>query len=117
MRTQAGKSKVGGEERPSPLRQHDLAAIRGAHDARCPVYIQAHIAFGGKLWFAGVKTHAHAHCHSFGPGMGSEGTLRVYCCEGGIGGTSKGHEESIALRIDFVAAPLLEGSAQQVAAL
>src|SRR5258708_15180174 len=42
--------------------------------------------------------------------------LRGNGCQHSVGGTGKGHEESIALRIHFVAVIFLESGAQQLAA-
>src|SRR5271167_1055641 len=99
------------------LREEHLPAVPGTHDACSPMHIQAHIAFGSKLRLARVQTHTHTYDYAFWPGMAGESTLRVYCCRESIRGTSKDHEEGISLGVDFMPAPVLEGSTQQVSAL
>ena len=62
------------------LGEQDLPAMPGAHDAGGSMHIQAHVAFGGQGWFAGVQAHAHTHSCTFRPGMAGKRTLGVHCC-------------------------------------
>ena len=48
--------------------------------------------------------------------MGGKRTLGIDCRREGIARTNERHEEGIALRIDFVAAPAVEARPQQVSA-
>src|SRR6266567_7098868 len=49
--------------------------------------------------------------------MASQGALRGYHCGDSISGTSKGYEESIALRVDLVTMILVERGTQEAPAL
>ena len=101
----------------SCLREQHLPAVTSTHDVSRTVDIQAHVAFGTCLWLTGVQPHAHADFHPLGPGMSGNRALGLHRRRDGITGTCKGHEEALALRIDFVALTRLERRAQQVTAL
>jgi hypothetical protein len=49
--------------------------------------------------------------------MASQGKLRSYRCGDSIGGTSKGHEEGIPLRVELAAVMPTKSRTQQLAAL
>src|SRR5215467_9993333 len=87
------------------------------HDTCSAMYVHANVAFRGQRRFARVQPHAHAHGHTFRPGMSSEGALRLNDCQHRVSSTSKGDEEAITLGIDLVAIPLLEGGTQHLPAL
>src|SRR6266704_4951442 len=99
------------------LGQQHLASVACAHDARCTVHIQAHIAFNRTLWLARMQTHADMHCGTSGPGMDSKRTLHLHCRAHRIGGACKGHEEGIALGVHLVPLPAVKGCTQELAAL
>src|SRR5207248_8905178 len=98
------------------LGQQHLSSVACAHDARCPVHVQAHIAFSRTLWLARMQTYAYMHCCTIGPGMGSKCTLHLHCRGYRISGTRKSHEEGITLGIYFVPAPAVKGCTQEFAA-
>src|SRR5437763_677581 len=99
------------------LGEQHLASMACAHDACCPMHVQAHIAFSRTLWLARMQTHTYMHCCTSGPGMGSKRTLHLHCCAHRIGGACKGHEEGIALGVHLVAVPAVKGGTQELAAL
>ena len=55
-----------------------------------------------------MQSHAHPHRHAFWPDMGEEGMLGSHRSRDRIGGTRKGYEEGIALRIHLVTMELAE---------
>src|SRR5205823_14614846 len=57
--------------------------------------------------------HAHAHKRALRPGMRGEAALHLHGCTDRLAGASEGHEEAISLRVDLVAAILLEGTSHQ----
>src|SRR5256714_14076772 len=61
------------------LGQQHLSSVACTHDARCPVHVQAHIAFSRTLWLARMQTHAYMHGCAIGPGMCSKRTLHLHC--------------------------------------
>src|SRR5260370_8920592 len=99
------------------LGEHYLPPMRGAHDARRVMNVQASIALSRTLWLARMKPHAVMHCGTIGPGMGSKRTLHLHCRGHRIGGACKGHEEGIALGVHVVPAPAVKGCTQELAAL
>src|SRR5207237_3656627 len=83
------------------LRKQHLASMSSAHDPSCIMHIQAHVALSRTLGLTRVQPHAHMYCNTSRPGMRSQSTLGCYRCRDRIGGTRKGHEEGISLRINF----------------
>src|SRR6266851_9570283 len=96
------------------LGEQDLPSVPGAHDAGGVMDIQAHIAFGGEFRLARVQAHADTYRHTCWPDVAGESPLGGHSRREGIGGTSKGDEEGIALRVDLVPVILVERRAQQV---
>ena len=96
--------------------QH-LASMRGAHDACGAVYVYADIAFGCSRWLTGMHAHTDAYSRVLRPEMIGKGTLRVRRCQHSIGRASKHDEESVPLRINLVAIPLLKDGSQHLTAL
>src|SRR3989442_691161 len=94
-----------------------LSSVASAHDACSAMDVQADVPFGGKLRLARMQADAHTHGHPVGPGMSSKGTLHLYCRCDSIGGTGKGHQEGIALGVDFVTAKCAERATHQGSAL
>src|SRR3989454_7320531 len=74
------------------LGQQHLSSVACAHDACCPMHVQAHIAFSRTLWLAPMQTHAYMHCCTIRPGMGSKRTLHLHCPGHCIGAAGKVHE-------------------------
>src|SRR5260370_7249970 len=91
--------------------------MRGSHDARRVMNVQANIALSRTLWLARMQPHADMHCDTIGPGMGSKRKLQLHCRGHRIGGACKGHEEGIALGVHLVPAPAVKGCTQELAAL
>src|SRR5437763_4974530 len=98
------------------LGEQHLASMACAHDACCPMHVQAHIAFSRTLWLARMQTYADMHGGTIGPGMGSQRTLHLHCRGHRIGGACKGHEEGIALGVHLVPIPALKACTQELAA-
>src|SRR5438067_89209 len=67
--------------------------------------------------FARMQSNAHPHRDAARPCLICEGSLYVYSCRDGIGGTSKGDKECVSLGIDLVTMVLLEQASQQVPAI
>src|SRR2546428_7174418 len=84
--------------------------MRGAHDARRVMHVQANIALSRTLWLARMQTHAYMHFCTIGPGMGSKRTLHLHCRGHCIGGACKGHEEGIALGVHLVPVPAVKAA-------
>jgi hypothetical protein len=87
-----------------------------AHDARRAVYVQADVASWCQGGFTGMQAYAHTDFHPFTPAISGKSALDRDCRRNSTAGTSKGYEEAIALRIDFVTMILLENRAQKVPA-
>src|SRR5512142_1539632 len=75
------------------LGQQHLASVACAHDACCPMHVQAYVALSRTLWLTRMQTHAYMHHCTIGPGMGSKRTLHLHRCAHRSGGVCKGHEE------------------------
>src|SRR5437899_867789 len=89
----------------------------GTHNAGCEVHIQAHVAIRRPLRLPAMQPHADAHHSPFGPGMRGKGALGSHSSRDGIGGTRKGEEKGISLRINFMSVILLESRSQQLPTL
>src|SRR5215831_18176942 len=79
--------------------------------------IQAQVAFGGKVRFAGMQTDPDTHVHVVGPGMSEKASLYPYGSRDGIGGASEDREEGVALGVDDLPTSAVERLLQQVPAV
>src|SRR5260370_37430163 len=91
--------------------------MRGAHDARRVMNVQANIALSRTLWLARMQPPADMHCGTIGAGMGSQRTLHLHCRGHRIGGACKGHEEGIALGGHLLPAPAVRSFTHEFAAV
>src|SRR5947209_16937460 len=98
-------------------REQDLSSVSRAHDAGCVMHVDPNVAVCSQHRFARMQPNAHTHRGAVRPHMICEGSLYVYSCRDGIGGTGKGDKEGVSLGIDLVTMVLLEQAAQQVPAL
>src|SRR6266516_984365 len=98
------------------LREQHLPTVPGAHNAGGVMHIQADVAFGNEGRLARVQAHTYTYHHALRPAMSGESTLGSHSCQDGIASASKRDEESISLRIDFVAAMRAKGRTQQATA-
>src|SRR2546430_16926945 len=98
------------------LGQQHLSSVACAHDACCPMHVQAHIAFSRTLWLARMQTHAYMHSCTSGPGKGSKRALHLHCRGHRIGGACTVHEERIALGVHPVAGAPANGATPELAA-
>jgi hypothetical protein len=64
-----------------------------------------------------MQPHADAHRSTFGPGMRGKVALGGHGSRDGIGGTRKGEEKGVSLRINFMPVKRLESRVQQLPAL
>jgi len=84
---------------------------------RRPVHIHAGIATAGKQRLAGMQAHPHPYSDSFRPGMFCQAVLRLHGAAHCLGGTRKGHEKGVPLRIDLLSVPMGKCSSQKLALL
>jgi hypothetical protein len=64
-----------------------------------------------------MQPHADAHRSLIGPGMRGKDALGGHSSRDGIGGTRKGEEQGVSLRINFMPVKPLESRVQQLSAL
>src|SRR5258708_21876940 len=98
-------------------REQDLSSVSGTHDAGGMMYIHPDVAVCSQHRFARMQANAYPHRCVIRPHMICEGSLYLYSCRDGIGGTSKGNKEGISLGVNFVAVILCEYLSQQVPAV
>src|SRR5437588_12998405 len=98
-------------------REQDLSSISSAHDASSVMHVHPNVAVCSPRRFARMQPNAHAHRGAIRPRVTCEGSLYIYSCRDGIGGTGKGDKEGVSLGIDLVTIVLLEQAAQQVSAI
>src|SRR5947207_15799261 len=65
----------------------------------------------------GMQPRANASHGRIGPGMRGKGALGGHGSRDGIGGTRKGEEKGVSLRINFMPVKRLESRVQQLPAL
>ena len=97
-------------------KQH-LPAMGGAHDTRRAMHIQSDIPFFSWLWLAGMQPYTHAHGNLVRPLCAEKRLLHGNSRRNRVASAFKNRKKGIALRIDFVAVPLLKCRAQQAAML
>src|SRR5258706_2323837 len=81
------------------------------------MHIEADVAVRRPLRLPGMQPHADAYRSSFGPGTRGEDALGGKGSRDGIGGTRKGEEKGVSLRINFMPVKPLESRVQQLSAL
>jgi hypothetical protein len=99
------------EQSPRRLREENLPAVAGAHDARGAVHVGAHIPLVRDDRLTGVDADPHAHI-SVG-----ECLLGVSRCGQRVGRARERDEKRVPLGVDFDPAVLHEGVAQQPSVL
>src|SRR6266516_5723757 len=79
--------------------------MSGTHDAGGVMYIQSNVVFQRELRLAGMHADAHPDRDALGPGMACQSALDGYSCRCRIGGSRKGHEESVPIDINLSTLP------------
>ena len=103
------------EEREGRWRDQDLTAVAGRADAGGAVHRKPQVAVGRERRVTGVDPHPHSDRGPFRPCLFGQRALCSDGCLDGVLRAAERDEERVALRVDLLAARLLEGPAQEPA--
>ena len=95
MLTEIANARAAVQQRMGLRREHDLAPVSCAHDARGAVHVDADVPLVGDGRLPGVQADPDRHRAAL------QRLLNVRGCRGGIGRSREGDEEGVALCVDL----------------
>ncbi len=97
--------------------EENLPAVPGSADAGGAMDVHADITRVRAEWLPSVETHADAYRSTFRPGMSHYGSLRRGSRHHRVPGARESEEEGIPLGVYLLAAPFLNGGAEEAPVL